>query len=116
MSSGDVDAPRLLAWLEDVAARIGAEVRYESMDPAITRAGSGGGVVRLRGRTLILVDAALAPAERASVLVAALARFDLDGVWLPPAVRARIQAARPDAALSPRPLARTRAPRDDDDD
>ena len=99
---------------QEVARKLDLDIRYEPLDPAVDR-GRGGGLCRIRGRQAVLVDAGLAPAERAAVILGALARFDLDAVYLPPAVRQRIQAAGRPGGLLPRPLARTKSrPRGDD--
>jgi hypothetical protein len=109
-----LDDRALLLLLERVAARLGVEIRYERLDPALTRAGRGGGSFRIHDKTVILVDAALAPAERVAALLESLARFDLEAVYLPPALRARLHAMARKATLAPRPLARTRLRRDGD--
>ena len=100
--------------LETLAARLGVAVRYEAIDRSLTRGRPGGGLVRLRGKPLILIDSRLGPRERVGVLAHALAHFDLDGIYLPPVVRATIRAHGRPRLLEPRPLARAKpGPRDD---
>jgi hypothetical protein len=101
--------PELAQALEALAARLGIPVRYETMDRRIS---SSGGLCRLRGQPIILVDESLGPRERASVLAEALGTFDLDGIYLPPAVRAAIRAHGAARVLEPRPLARAKPGRD----
>jgi hypothetical protein len=62
----------------------------------------------VRGRPLILVDEHLGPQDRVVILARALAQFDLDAIYLPPAVRATIRAQGPSRVLEPRPLARVK--------
>ena len=63
---------------------------------------------------MILVDEKLAPRERVAVLAQALGSFDLDGIYLPPLVRATIRAHGKARILEPRPLARAKPGRNDD--
>jgi hypothetical protein len=84
---------RVLAELEALAGRLGIAVRAEPLAGEILD-GRAGGLCRLRGRPLVVVDSRLGTEDRIDVLAAALATFDLDGVFVPPAVRERIEAAR----------------------
>ena len=105
----------LSAALEAVAARLGIPVRYETIDRTLSPGRSSGGLCRLRGQAMILLDASLGPRERVGVLAHALASFDLDGVYLPPLVRATIRAHGSTRILEPRPLARAKPARRDDE-
>jgi hypothetical protein len=85
-------AKRMVNELCLVAERLGLEVRREALD------GAPGGLCRLKGRRLILVDTALAVDAQAEVLAAALtecARADgdaaLDDVFILPEVRQFLQ-------------------------
>jgi len=105
----EVQPAQLVTALEDVAARLGIEVRYDVMDRSHPLGGAGGGFCRLRGKPMILLDSRLAPRDRAAVIAKALARFDLDAIFIAPAVRAAIAAHSGGAAVEPaepRPLAR----------
>jgi hypothetical protein len=62
---------------------------------------------------MILVDERLSPRERVAVLAQALGSFDLDGIYLPPLVRATIRAHGKTRILEPRPLARAKPGRND---
>ncbi|MGD9495599.1 MAG: hypothetical protein AB7Y46_04740 [Armatimonadota bacterium] len=81
-----MDQETLLQHLEELAKRLGIEVRYE---PAAGRVGKG----TLRGRRIAVIDASLRVGERAAALASILADEPIDGVYLPPAVRARLEAA-----------------------
>jgi hypothetical protein len=105
----------LAAALEALAARLGIPVRYEPMDRAVSQGRSSGGLCRLRGQQMILVDQSLGARERIAVLAQALGSFDLDGVYLPPLVRATIRTYGSARVLEPRPLARAKPGRHDDD-
>ncbi|HKQ71084.1 MAG TPA: hypothetical protein VJT73_17175 [Polyangiaceae bacterium] len=104
-----MEPQELVGALEAIAAQLGIPVRYEAM----SRARAGGGLCRLRGQPVILVDSKQSPSERAAVLAEALATFDLDGIYLPPLVRAAIRAKGNTHVLEPRPLARARPKSDE---
>jgi hypothetical protein len=75
----------LLQHLEDLAARLEIEIRYESLADEEISIHSGG--CRLSGRNLILVDLRLAPLERARLLARELSQYDLESLYLLPRVR-----------------------------
>ena len=81
----------MLRALEELARRVGLEVRIE--EP--WRGGpSAGGLCVLRGSPVVLIDALAPLPDRIAVLCEALARFDLETVFLPPALRAALQGHR----------------------
>lgn len=88
-------------------------MRYDAMDRTVARGRAGGGLCRLRGQPIIVVDQALGPRERIAVLAQALGTFDLDGIYLPPLVRATIRAHGSNRVLEPRPLARAKPDRNE---
>ena len=104
----------LVSALEALAARLGIPVRYDVFDRRLSKGRSAGGLCRLRGQPIIVLDADLGPREHVSTLAQALATFDLDAIYLPPLVRATIHAHGRARMLAPRPLARVKPgpPRD----
>jgi|HubBroStandDraft_6_1064221.scaffolds.fasta_scaffold1170638_1 hypothetical protein len=92
--------------LEALATRLGVAIRSEPFDKGAL--GGRGGLCRVRGKPVVVMDAALSLADKIAVLAGALGRFDLDSVYLSPLVRARIDATR--AGRSPVPLAPRRVP------
>ncbi|HVY44972.1 MAG TPA: hypothetical protein VHB21_03795 [Minicystis sp.] len=112
-----MDLARLYAELVLAAERAGIEVRAERFASQLSDVRDpGGGLCTLRGRRLILVDAALPLPERVVTVASALAEVDLEHLYLPPVVRATIgayqgAARRPPKAPAPaarRPPARAR--------
>jgi len=83
-----VDHETVLHHLEELAKRLGIEVRYESA------AGRVGKAV-LRGKKIAVVDASLRVVDRVAALASILADEEINGVYLPPAVRRRIDDATP---------------------
>src|SRR5260221_14623589 len=77
--------------LEQAAAQLGIRVRYETMTGDTA---GGGGLCKVKGAWCVLVDRKTPPAERAALLIEALAAFDTDGVFLPPQLRDAIAAKR----------------------
>jgi len=90
--AGGVTGSRLLAELQALALRLGVDVRTEPLE--IGLAETRGGLCRVRGRPLVLMDISLPLADRIDVMAAALSTFDLDVIHVSPVVRARIEACR----------------------
>jgi hypothetical protein len=84
--------------LEQAAAQLGVEVRYETMTG--DAAGSGG-LCKVRGQWRVIMDRKTAPADRAATLIEALAGFDTDAIFLPPKVREALVAKRAPRAPEP---------------
>jgi hypothetical protein len=93
--------------LAGVAAQAGVEVRIERFELAI--AGKGG-LCRIDGRLVILVDAKLSSLEQAGVIGEALADVDLGHVDIPGEVGAYVRTGHGEVRplTRPRPLVRVR--------
>ena len=93
--------------LSAVAAQAGVEVRIEPFQLAVS---GKGGLCRIEGRRVILVDAKLSLLEQAGVIGEALADIDLEGIDVPAAAAAYLGtghgAVKP--LLKPRPLRRVK--------
>jgi len=80
-----VDDHIALDQLEALAYSLGAEVRYEKIpqdDVAIS-----GGLYRLKGKNVIVIDSRATTKDRIRILVQALKPFDLADVYIRPALR-----------------------------
>jgi hypothetical protein len=77
--------------LEQAAAHLGVQVRYETMTGDVAGAG---GLCKLRGKWCVIIDRKAPPADRAATLTEALAQLDTDSVFLPPEIRDALAAAR----------------------
>lgn len=110
MIGGSVDAHRLAAMLEDLALRLGLEIRYERFERdalgIAARGGTRGGLCRIRGQSVVLMDEQLSAPDRVAVLARALATFDLETIYVAPIVRATIRAHGHGAPAKLRPLAK----------
>lgn len=110
------NAQDALTALTELAARAGIAVRIERFQ--LELAGKGG-LCRLDGKAVILVDAKLGTVEQAGVVGLALGRADLGPIPVPDDLRSWLRTGhaplRP--VLRPKPLARTRhlrvVPQDD---
>ncbi len=74
-----------LDQLEALAYGLGVEVRYEKIpqdDVTIS-----GGLYRLKGQNVVVIDARTTTKDRIRILVQALKAFDLTDVYIRPALR-----------------------------
>jgi hypothetical protein len=81
----------VLRELERLAHRLGVDVRFEAFDRGAT---GRGGLCKVRGKRRIVVDAGAPVVEQMAVLEAALGQLDLEAVFAPPLIRARIERHR----------------------
>jgi hypothetical protein len=86
--------------LEQAAAQLGVQVRYDTMTGD---AAGGGGLCKVKGTWCVIIDRKTPPAERAAMLIEALAGFDTDAVFLPPQLREAIAAKRTERPVEPSP-------------
>ena len=86
----DHNAVWMLRQLEQLAEKLGVEVRYERLGGEEEELSLKSGSCRLKGRELIIVDRTLGPEGRCRVLAEELRRFDLSKVFVTPAVRVLI--------------------------
>jgi hypothetical protein len=87
-----VTPAHVLAELEALAARMGIAVRAEPFGSGLLQ--GRGGLCWVHGKPLVVMDASMGMPDRIAVLAGALARFDLGGLHVAPAVREIIEAAR----------------------
>jgi len=81
----------LLLELLSAADKLGIEVRSEPFETGGT---SAGGICKLRGRELILIDAKASVPDRAAALATVLADLDHERVYLAPLAREYLYAER----------------------
>jgi len=87
-----MSSEELRRQLEEVARKLGIQVRFEVFERGPGR--RGGGLCKVRGETRIVVDAGAPVLEQIAILEGALRKVDLEGVYVPPAVRARIEGGK----------------------
>jgi len=112
MVGSGVDANRLAALLEDVVRRLGIEIRYDRFERdalnIASRGGTRGGLCRIRGQHVVLMEEGLRAPDRVAILARALAHFDLESIYVAPVVRATIRAHADGAPAKLKPLAKVR--------
>jgi hypothetical protein len=81
----------ILAELEKLATRLGVTVRIEAFD---AKSSAKGGLCRLRGAPFVVIDAGLPVMDKIGILSDALASFDLEAIYVPPVLRARLEKRR----------------------
>ncbi|MFH1112686.1 MAG: hypothetical protein V1792_02080 [Pseudomonadota bacterium] len=79
----------LLEHLEQIASRLGVELRYENLGQSGIR--SDGGYCKVAGKPLILLNRKDSRQRKIRVLCKSLNRLDLQGIFIPPAVRRAIE-------------------------
>ncbi len=79
----------LLRALEELVAQLGIQLRYEKGD-------FDGGLCRVDDQRLLIANAALPTRKKIRLLARELGRLELDQVFVVPAVRRAIEAARQD--------------------
>jgi len=77
--------PSILTQLEELAFRLGVDVRYEAFGEDIEQ--SQGGLLRLKDRHIILVNVEKSLEEQVKTLIKALRQFDIDDLYVRPALR-----------------------------
>ena len=87
-----MDDAALLVALEQLAEALGIPVRYAEL--ATDEVPGRGGLCVLHGERRIIIERSLGDRDKARLLAQGLAQFDLEGVFLLPAVRHAIEAAR----------------------
>jgi hypothetical protein len=81
----------VLRGLESLARRLGVATRFETLD-AQTHA--RGGLCKLHGQPLIIVDLAASTVEQIAVISEALRAFDIEAIYIPPFLRAQLERSR----------------------
>ena len=82
----------MLRELEKLARRLGIIVRHEPFDPRVIE--GKGGFCRVYGRPVVMLDAGAPVLDKIGVLAEALARFDIEAIYVPPVLRHRIERRR----------------------
>jgi len=93
-----MDTSQQLERLIDLAGQLAVDVRRGPLQTAAgdSPVGSGGAVVRLRGRQIVFLDSLSPLADQIAVLASALAgKQELNDRFLRPEIRELIDAARP---------------------
>ena len=83
-----MSAGRLLRELEDLAADLAVDVRFEDLE-------SAGGLCRYGGRTCLLVNRRLSVLERVDLISTELASLPLEDIFIRPRLRELLESRSP---------------------
>jgi hypothetical protein len=75
----------LLYQFEDLAGKLGISVRDENI--SIEESSSAGGLCRLEGKYVLLLNSKSTIKEKNQVMIKALQQFDLSDIYLKPVIR-----------------------------
>ena len=78
---------QILAQLVLLSSRAGIGVRFDALGKNLSE--SRGGLCWLRGRPVVILDAAAPILDQVGVLASALREFDLEALYVPPLLRRR---------------------------
>jgi hypothetical protein len=84
-----VPPERILRELIALAARMGVEVRSEPFDLQVIE--GKGGLCKVHGQKLVVMDAGLPLLDKIGVVAEALSHFDIEAIYVPPLLRASIE-------------------------
>jgi len=76
-----------LMQLEELADKLGVPIRYDNIKPDEEESVISGGLCRVKGDLVIIINSKIATKNKIQALVEALKHFDLDGVYIRPALR-----------------------------
>lgn len=79
----------LLELLEEIAMKMGVELRYENL--AANGIRTEGGFCKLLGKPMILIDRKDSKRRKILILAKSLGKLNLEGIFIPPAVRKVIE-------------------------
>ena len=80
-----MDEKVVLGHLEALAHTLGIQIRYEVIESETPF--HSGGLCRIRGKQVIIVNTKASVGEKVKTLTRALRRFDLGHIYLKPALR-----------------------------
>jgi hypothetical protein len=80
----------ILEHLEDIAIKLGVELRYEDLGQIGVR--SDGGYCKLAGRPIIIINRKESRSKKISILAKSLNKLNLEGIFIPSALRKLIES------------------------
>jgi hypothetical protein len=98
-----MDEEEIIEQLEELARGFGIEIRYEpiTLDEEIMNV--VGGLCKLRGEKLLIINSKAPARDKINAFTQALSHFDLDQIYIRPAIRALIEkvgTGRPQSEIS----------------
>ena len=82
-----MDQDAIIDQLEELAERFGIQIRYEPIKQDEDLVRVVGGLCLLRGKYVLIIDSKAAMGDKIRTFAEALRHFDLDGIYIKPALR-----------------------------
>jgi len=93
-----MDENTIIEQLEELIERFGIQIRHEAIKQDEESAKIAGGLCLLRGEYILIINSKMTVSDRIKTLGTALKHFDLDQIYMRPALRElldRIPEQRP---------------------
>lgn len=87
-----MDPEKTYQYLEELAEKAGISIRYEELTGS--RYGVRGGLCKIKGKNIYIMDTSQDLPERIAALARCLAGIDLEGIYVVPVVRDLLAKAR----------------------
>jgi len=84
---GVMDEETIIEQLEELAARFGIQIRYEPIKQEEELLNIVGGLCLLRGEYVLIINSKATMKDKIRTIAEALKQFDLDQVYIRPALR-----------------------------
>jgi hypothetical protein len=99
----NMEEDAIIEQFEELARGFGIEMRYEPIAFEEETINVVGGLCKLRGERLLIIDSKAAARDKIRAFAQALSNFDLDHIYIKPAVRALIELAATTRKLTTAP-------------
>ena len=91
--SPGMEAYRIIESLEELAEKFGIKVRYELISPDEELPKAVGGLCRFKGEYILIINSKAPASEQIRTFVEALKSFELDQIYIKPALRELLDEA-----------------------
>jgi len=88
-----MDEEDIIEQLEELVRRFGIDICYEPIILDEERINLVGGLCKLRGEKLLIINSRAPARDKIQILAKALSNFDLDQIYIRPAIRGLIERA-----------------------
>jgi hypothetical protein len=88
-----MDQDAIIDELEELAKRFGIQIRYEPIKQDEDLVRVAGGLCLLRGEYVLIINSKTAVIDKIRTFAEALRHFDLDQIYIKPAVRELLEKA-----------------------
>ncbi len=88
-----MDESTIIRQLEELAVKFGLQIRYEPIRIDDNLSTVPGGMCRLRGDNVLIINSNATVRDKINTLAEAVKNFDLDGVYILPVIRELLEKA-----------------------